>query len=104
MACSVSEDGRMEGGHGLALVLEVICHQSLQHFFSSGWLKGTEEKAEGRGDSKDTFQFGIPRAGNEDREGKSWEVASTAGGWQKPARQTCGRKMACSPSSESPIG
>lgn len=55
---------------GLALVLEVTCHQSLQHFFSSGWLKGTEEKTEGRGDSKDTFQFGIPRAGNEDREGE----------------------------------
>ena len=55
---------------GLVLVLEVTYHQLLQHFLSSGWLKGTEEKTEGRGDSKDTLQFGIPQSGNEDREGE----------------------------------
>lgn len=72
---------------GLALVLEVTCHQSLQHFFT-GWLSGTEEKAEGRGDSKDTFSVWHPGAGNETEKGRAGGGKQWLG-MAEPARQTC---------------
>lgn len=66
---------------GLALVLEVTYHQPLQHFFSLGWLKGTEEKTEGRGTQRTSFSLASFRLGMRTEKGKSWEVASDGWGW-----------------------
>lgn len=102
LAVYLKMGGWKERSRGLALVLEVTCHQSLQHFFSSGWLKGTEE-AEGRGLQRTPFSLASLGLGMRTEKEKSWEVASN--GWDGRNRQgKPGRKMACSPSSESPIG
>lgn len=71
----------MEGGHGAGAGTGGDIPPATAHFFSSGWLKGTEEKTEGRGDSKDTLQLAFLSLGMRTEKGKSWEVASDGWGW-----------------------
>lgn len=48
----------------------LVSEWHLAAFFQLGWLKETEGKpGVGRGDSKETLQFGIPQPGNKDRKG-----------------------------------